>query len=38
MGPLDNTIEAFWRMVWMEDSPAIVMTTPMVSAVLERVP
>ncbi|EGD81502.1 hypothetical protein PTSG_02219 [Salpingoeca rosetta] len=29
MGPLDNTIEAFWRMVWMLDSPAIVMTTPL---------
>ncbi|EDQ92122.1 uncharacterized protein MONBRDRAFT_2085, partial [Monosiga brevicollis MX1] len=29
MGPLDNTIEAFWRMVWMVKSPAIVMTTPM---------
>eukprot|EP00049_Salpingoeca_infusionum_P012780 m.237413 g.237413 ORF g.237413 m.237413 type:complete len:385 (+) comp15269_c0_seq2:1230-2384(+) len=29
MGPLDNTIEAFWRMVWMADSPAVVMTTPM---------
>eukprot|EP00045_Choanoeca_perplexa_P007133 m.63012 g.63012 ORF g.63012 m.63012 type:complete len:587 (-) comp13946_c0_seq1:92-1852(-) len=29
MGPLDATIEAFWRMVWMVKSPAIVMTTPL---------
>lgn len=29
MGPLNNTIEAFWRMVWLLDSPAIVMTTPL---------
>eukprot|EP00055_Hartaetosiga_balthica_P011646 m.53702 g.53702 ORF g.53702 m.53702 type:complete len:579 (-) comp7680_c0_seq1:432-2168(-) len=29
MGPLDNTIEAFWRMTWMVNSPAIIMTTPM---------
>ena len=33
MGPLNNTIEAFWRMVWLLDSPAIVMTTPLVRSV-----
>ncbi len=29
MGPLDCTIEAFWRMVFSNRSPAIVMTTPL---------
>ena len=29
-GPLKNTIEDFWHMVWQEQSPTIVMVTELV--------